>query len=52
MTLETERLILRRPRIDDLDSLLWLLSDKTFAVTVPEIPRTEENLKKYLRARC
>jgi RimJ/RimL family protein N-acetyltransferase len=46
--LRTERLILRRPEAEDLRNLLKLLSDPSFAATVPEIPRTEEEIREYL----
>lgn len=48
MRLRTERLILRRPETEDLGNLLRLVSDLSFAATVPEIPRTEEEIRKYL----
>ncbi len=46
--LETERLILRRPEIEDLADLLRLLSDPSFAAAVPEIPGTEGEIREYL----
>lgn len=46
--LETERLILRRPEIEDMSDLLRLLSDPSFAAAVPEIPRTEGEIRDYL----
>ena len=48
MRLRTERLILRRPETEDLKNLLRLLSDPSFAATVPEIPRTDEEIREYL----
>lgn len=52
MRLESERLILRRPERDDVSALLRLVSDPTFASTVPEIPRTEDDVRDYLEAEC
>lgn len=48
MRIRTERLILRRPETEDPGNLLRLLSDQSFAATVPEIPRTEEKIREYL----
>ena len=48
MRLRTERLTLRRPEAEDVCNLLNLLSDKAFAATVPEIPRSEEEIREYL----
>jgi ribosomal-protein-alanine N-acetyltransferase len=33
-------------------SLLRLVSDASFAATVPEIPRTEDGIREYLEAEC
>ncbi len=52
MRLKTARLILRRPRAEDLGSLLRLLSDQSFAATVPEIPRSEREVRDYLKVEC
>jgi RimJ/RimL family protein N-acetyltransferase len=50
--IETERLILRRPKREDVGSLLRLVSDPTFASTVPEIPGNEDEVREYLKAEC